>query len=292
MSYKKKIISLLYYPYRVFKKIKSLFSDKNRTSVRVLLFHDIPLNEKDSFKEKVLFLSKRWKFISAETFTKYLKGELNLSGNNLLLSFDDGFSSNRIVAEEILNPLGIKAIFFVVTDFIKLTSLEEQKKFIKERLYPEWIKHPLPENFHEMGSLSYADLKYLHQTGHTIGSHTASHPDLSKIASEEELIKEVIESAKELEKKLSIKVDHFSYSFGNISFFSKKALNIAKSHFDFVHTGMRGNNFKSMNSWAIRRDAIDMKDSLNLMASYLEGVADFRYVSSLEKYESWASDLK
>ena len=71
MSYKKKIISLLYYPYRVFKKIKSLFSDKNRTSVRVLLFHDIPLNEKDSFKEKILFLSKRWKFISAETFTKY-----------------------------------------------------------------------------------------------------------------------------------------------------------------------------------------------------------------------------
>ena len=92
--------------------------------------------------------------------------------------------------------------------------------------------------------------------------------------------------------KLSIKIDHFSYSFGNISFFSKKALNIAKSHFQFVHTGMRGNNFKRMNSWAIRRDAIDMKDSLNLMGSFLEGVADFRYVSSLEKYESWASDPK
>jgi len=292
MSYKRKIISLLYYPFRVFKKIKSLFSDKNKTCVRVLLFHDIPLNEKDSFKEKILFLSKRWKFISAETFAKYLKGKLNLSGNNLLLSFDDGFSSNRIVAEEILNPLGIKAIFFVVTDFIKLISLEDQRKFIKERLYPEWRKHPLPENFHEMGSLSYADLKFLLQTGHTIGSHTASHPDLSKLSSEEELIKEVIESAKELEKKLSIKIDHFSYSFGNISFFSKKALNIAKSHFQFVHTGMRGNNFKRMNSWAIRRDAIDMKDSLNLMGSFLEGVADFRYVSSLEKYESWASDSK
>ena len=243
-------------------------------------------------KEKILFLTKRWKFISPETFSQYLNGETALSGNNLLLSFDDGFSSNRIVAEEILNPLGIKAIFFVVTDFIKLISLEDQRKFIKERLYPEWRKHPLPENFHEMGSLSYADLKFLLQTGHTIGSHTASHPDLSKLSSEEELIKEVIESAKELEKKLSIKIDHFSYSFGNISFFSKKALNIAKSHFQFVHTGMRGNNFKRMNSWAIRRDAIDMKDSLNLMASFLEGVADFRYVSSLEKYESWASDSK
>jgi len=290
MNYKKQIISLLYFPLRIFKNLSSIFSDEKEPNVRVLLFHDIPLEDKDSFKEKILFLTKRWKFISPQTFSKYLKGEINLSGNNLVLSFDDGFSSNRIVAEEILNPLGIKAIFFVVTDFIKLTSIEEQRNFIKERLYPEWRNHPLPENFHEMGSLSYSDLRYLLQSGHTIGSHTATHPDLSQIDSEEELLKEVVESARELEKELNIKVDHFSYSFGNISFFSKKALKIAKSHFSYVHTGMRGNNSKSKKSWAIRRDTIDMKDSLRVMASFLEGVADFRYKSSLEKYDSWIPD--
>jgi len=292
LSYKRKIIPLLYYPYRVVNILRSIFSNKTSTRVRVLLFHDIPHTEKDSFREKIFYLSKKWKFITAETFGKYLKGETDLSGNNLLLSFDDGFFSNRIVAEEILNPLGIKAIFFVVTNFVNLTTHEEQRKFIKERLYPEWRKHPLPKNFNEMTSLSCADLKYLYETGHTIGSHTASHPDLSKIASEEELLKEVVESAKDLEKKLNIKIEHFSYSFGNISFFSKKALQIAKSHFSFIHTGMRGDNSKSMNSWAIRRDTIDMEDSLQLMASFLEGVADFRYLSALEKYESWGGDSK
>ena len=55
---------------------------------------------------------------------------------------------------------------------------------------------------------------------------------------------------------------------------------------------MRGDNSKSMNSWAIRRDTIDMEDSLQLMASFLEGVADFRYLSALEKYESWGGDSK
>ena len=95
---------------------------------------------------------------------------------------------------------------------------------------------------------------------------------------------------KSLKKELNIKVDHFSYSFGNISFFSKKALKIAKSHFSYVHTGMRGNNSKSKKSWAIRRDTIDIKDSLRVMASFLEGVADFRYKSSLEKYDSWVPD--
>ena len=292
MNLKKYIISSLYIPYRFLNRTKSFFLKEKRTRLRVLLFHDIPKDSFKHFREKLEYLSTSWNFISPEEFEEYMDGKTNLQGDNILLTFDDGFHSNRVVAEQILNPMGIKAIFFVVTDFIKLTSVEEQKRFIKKRLYPEWRKHPLPENFHEMGSLSYADLKFLLQTGHTIGSHTASHPDLSKLSSEEELIKEVIESAKELEKKLSIKIDHFSYSFGNISFFSKKALNIAKSHFQFVHTGMRGNNFKRMNSWAIRRDAIDMKDSLNLMGSFLEGVADFRYVSSLEKYESWASDSK
>lgn len=54
-----------------------------------------------------------------------LAGDETINGRNLLLSFDDGFASNRDVAEKILNPLDIKALFFVVSDFVNLKDCRE-----------------------------------------------------------------------------------------------------------------------------------------------------------------------
>ena len=51
-----------------------------------------------------------------------ISGSEPIQGNNLLITFDDGLISNRIVAEKVLNPLGINAIFFVVTDFIDINN--------------------------------------------------------------------------------------------------------------------------------------------------------------------------
>ncbi len=47
----------------------------------------------------------------------------------------------------------------------------------------------------------------------TIGGHTINHPSLNKL-SKEEIVTEVMENKKELEEKLSVKVDVFSYPFG------------------------------------------------------------------------------
>jgi len=285
MNIKKYILSLLYLPSRFINLLKSLTRQRNR--IRVLLFHDVPEDSYSKFKKILSFLEKKWKFISADEFVDHFNGTKKLSGDNLLLSFDDGFYSNRLVAEAILEPMGIKALFFVATDFVSIQDLEGQTQFIEDNLYPKWRNHSLPKNYKSMTSLSIEDLKFLIEKGHTIGCHTASHQDLSKINDLDKMNQEIIASADFLEKELKLPIHHFSFGFGNVSFFSQLALNVARKRFPYIYTGMRGDNAISNNPLAIRRDTISLDDSLMMIGSLLEGVADYRYKDGFRIYESW-----
>ena len=88
--------------------IKNLLGIKNN-KLRVLLFHYIPHAETKIFKEKLIWLKKYWNFIDPDTFNLMLKGEKKIIGNNLLLTFDDGYLSDYYITKEVLNPMGIKA---------------------------------------------------------------------------------------------------------------------------------------------------------------------------------------
>ena len=139
-----------------------------------------------------------------------------------------------------------------------------------------------------MKNMSVADLRYLSETGHTIGAHTATHQRLSFVRDDERLVDEIVASADWLEERLKVRIDHFAFPFGNLASFSRAALQVARSRFQHIYTGMRGDNAESVPSWAIRRDAITVDDSLHLVGAFLEGAADPRYARDLRTYESWA----
>jgi len=289
MTFRRFIISILYFPYRFF-AIFSTFFRSDPFRLRILLMHDIPSNSHANFKKKIKHISKKWTFISTKELEEHLEGKRKLYGDKALLTFDDGFYSNKVIAEEVLNPLGIKALFFVVTNFISLDKESDQVNFIKTNLYPDWRNHDYPENVQEMRSLSYQDCKELIQSGHTIGCHTANHLDLSSLDDTVLLEREIVQSATDLEQHLGVPIDHFSFGFGNVKFFSKKALRVAKNKFKYVYTGMRGDNAKRVLPWALRRDTISLDDSNLQISSFLEGSADSRYKVDLKKYESWDED--
>ena len=183
MTLKRDLLSFLYIPYQAINFSKSiLFSNGNDTRVRILLFHDIPRSRHRELCKKLDYLSKKWNFITAQEFGNFLDGSNILKGDNLLLTFDDGFHSNIITAKEILNPMGIKALFFVVSELVELTNQKDQIKFIRQQLFPSWINNKIPKHIDQMKSLTYEDLNYLYKEGHTIGFHTATHTDLSKIS--------------------------------------------------------------------------------------------------------------
>lgn len=72
--------------------------------------HPLTLNE---FRQQVEWLAARYCFVSPEEAEGFALGEETFSRPGVLLTFDDGLIDHSRAAQEVLDPLGIKAVFFV-----------------------------------------------------------------------------------------------------------------------------------------------------------------------------------
>ena len=251
--------------------------------LRVLIYHDIAPSQESQFKEQIIRLTREWKILTPLEFEEIITGKCGLTRNSLLLTFDDGFHSARRIAQDCLNPLNIKAIFFVIKNFIDLNHASAIEVFIKNNLFPSQKLRHIP-NY--MKNMNENDIRFLLESGHALGAHTASHARLSELT-EPNLTDEIIESANSLEAKFQYKFKHFAYTFGDINSFSPQALNVAARRFSFIHTGLGGNNATSSISKILFRDAIFPEDPHYLVRTILFGGADWYFKKSIKKMYSW-----
>lgn len=287
---KSSLLEILYHPLRVGKEIGQSLHMLSPDCLRVLIFHDVAPYDYCRFEEQMRWLSRSWKFVTPAQFSALAAGSEPIKGRNLLITFDDGFASNREIAEKVLNPMSIQAIFFVVSDFIAMEDEAIAKKFIADNICLGVYADPLPAHWKNM---SWNDLEALLEQGHIIGGHTKSHARLSDIVDPKILQDEIVRSADIVSGKLGTPVDHFAYTFGDLNSISKPALEIAKKRFRFVFSGIRGNN--DGGSDCIYRDAAATQDEMlnyfiypnRLLGSFLEGVADFHYKTKRKELQSW-----
>jgi peptidoglycan/xylan/chitin deacetylase (PgdA/CDA1 family) len=254
--------------------------------LRVLMYHDIAPHEKEGFDSQLRWLKKSWRFISPELFVAMIQGDEPIHGRNLLVTFDDGFVSNRWAAETVLNQLDIKAMFFVSPDFIELDDPEQQRIFLCKNVWPGTSPTMLAKH---LRSMNWDDLAYLLEEGHLIGAHTKTHARLSQLKPEKDLAEEIIGSGDQLESRLGVSIRHFAFPFGHLTSFSPKSLEVARQRYEFVYSGIRGDNLKNTPTWAIRRDAISPSDSLSLVGALLEGGADLLYSRDIKTLVSWGT---
>lgn len=253
--------------------------------LRVLLYHDVAPGELESFSATLRWLQKSWDFLAPLEFEEVMQGRRTLARDSLLLTFDDGFASNRIVAEQVLRPLDIHAIFFVVTDFIEQSDSAGIRNFIYKRLKVGVSPELVPLHLENMG---WKDLYRLLELGHTIGAHSASHERLRENVDPEIMHREIIGAAERLESELSTPVRHFAFPFGDFDSFSIRAMRLAMTRFDFIHSGLRGNNHPGNMPCTIRRDSLKPADSKLLVGAFLLGASDFRYRGYNKVFDLWA----
>lgn len=251
--------------------------------LRVLLYHDVPPELEERFADQIRSLARRWTFVTPERFTAMVQGDEPVRGSNVLLTFDDGFLSNRAIAERVLNPLGIRAIFFVISDFVDAGDREEAHRFIAHHIerQPKADVHPP-----HLRNMRWNDLSALLAQGHTIGGHTRTHAMLSRLRTEGELREEIVGSADRLAERLGAPIEHFAYTFGDIASFSADAMRVAKHRFRCIYSGLRGDNVGAPPA-ALRRDAVAAHESNALVGAFLEGAADFHYASGRALIDSW-----
>jgi peptidoglycan/xylan/chitin deacetylase (PgdA/CDA1 family) len=154
------------------------------------------------FSEQMRFLDTRGFRVTPLSYIL----EEEISERTIVLTFDDAYESLYHNAFEVMKEYGFTATVFVVSDFVGKKNL--------------WDVTLGREFIH----LDWGGLQELVKEGFEIGSHTHTHPDLTKV-SEDRVRDELEISKKTLEDHLGVPVRFVSYPFGR---YSKRVKEIAR----------------------------------------------------------------
>lgn len=127
----------------------------------------------------------KYHVVSFADLENYYRLGTPLPDRPIVISFDDGWSDQFEYAFPILEKYRYTATFFVFTNPIGTR-----------------------------GFLTWDELRTMLRAGMTVGSHTRSHPFLTRISDPALLWKEIYGSKQKLEKNLNITVNDFAYPFG------------------------------------------------------------------------------
>jgi peptidoglycan/xylan/chitin deacetylase (PgdA/CDA1 family) len=199
----------------------------------VLMYHSVIEGDNslsltsEKFESQIKYLKEnKFKFLKLDD----LKDGAIFEEKSVLITFDDGYEDNFLIAAPILQKYNVPAVFFIATGLVgsevkglKMMNWEEIKKISINNLFE-------------------------------IGGHTVTHRKLHKL-NLEEAEKEIKESKRVLEEKLDKPIRVFAYPYGR---YNNSVLEIVKSSgFKWAFSTRPGCLQEGFNKWQIHRFGID-----------------------------------
>lgn len=230
----------------------SIFLFKRKRNV-TLVYHSIGQvsSENDPYKLT----------ISPKNFENHLKAISKYKGK-VSITFDDGYENNFKYAFPLLKKYGLRATFFVVTDFIN------------GRMGSEIFGG---ENFKE-NPLTWDEISVMDKAGMGFGSHSKTHRILANISADE-LEEELSHSKIEIEKALGHKIEGFAYPRGCAGSFNRLTeKTLADNKYSYAYSNIMGCNHHSDdtdNKFVLRRVRIYGEDGPAKLKMKLAGAYDW-----------------
>jgi peptidoglycan/xylan/chitin deacetylase (PgdA/CDA1 family) len=128
-------------------------------------------------------------------------------GKTVVVTFDDAFRSVFELAAPILGRLGLPGSLYVVTDHPGRPERPMSWDGIERWLGTEHESELRPMSWDQAGQLADA--------GWEVGSHTLSHPHLTRVADDAELERQLEASRAELEERLGRPCRSLAYPYGD-----------------------------------------------------------------------------
>jgi peptidoglycan/xylan/chitin deacetylase (PgdA/CDA1 family) len=156
----------------------------------------------DALRSQLAYLVARG--YRGATFTEAV--QCRSSSRLLVVTFDDAFRSILDVAFPILTDLGLPGTVFVPTDFVGSA---------RPMCWPgidQWLGGPHEA---ELRCLSWPELSWLAEAGWEIGSHTCSHPQLTRVG-DQRLRDELVRSRLACEQHLGRSCRSLAYPYGDL----------------------------------------------------------------------------
>jgi hypothetical protein len=149
------------------------------------------------FRMWCTFFKDHFNVVRLEDFVGRLRQGAPI-GDQLCITFDDGYLDNYTAAAPELSRQDLPATFFVATDFIGSSTVPWWDAKLPIR--PEWM--------------SWDHVRELRAAGFEIGAHTMNHVHMGQVA-EAEAEREVLGSRARLEAELGEPPEHFAYPYGS-----------------------------------------------------------------------------
>lgn len=256
---------------------------------RVLLLHDVPPHQMDGLAHLVSYVKTAHGVLTPDEAARVLDGTLSLPDDGrvpCLFTFDDGFASNATAARQVLDPAGVKALFFVCPGLMAEPKGAAQQGAVAQGIFQGRVAADTLT--HDQQLMTMDELRSLQAAGHAIGAHGMRHRRLSDLTGAA-LDDEITPSGCQLTDTLGGPIDWYAYAFGDIDSISADALGvIAKAH-QFCRSGVRGVNGAGTNPLAVRAESLDLAAPLSYAKFILEGGLDARYADARARLDAAAS---
>jgi len=233
--------------------------------IRVLMYHRVSdsLNydqltvSPKLFDTQMEYLSKNYNVISIDAAVGSLFTDKS-NNNSVVITFDDGYLDNLENALPILNKYNLAATIYVTTDFCEQVKSHSRYKGEHKRLHLDWD---------EVRKLNDQD-------NITIGSHTLSHPYLSRI-NDSESEREIKKSKEIIESELDSTITHFCYPAGDYG--QREIDYIKQAGYESAVTVSPGKNRNTISPFEINRTEVTQKDAEKDLNLKLHGAFDLMH---------------
>jgi peptidoglycan/xylan/chitin deacetylase (PgdA/CDA1 family) len=250
-------------------------------------------NYQENFERQIKFFNRFMKGVDTPDF-----GTVSLAEPKYILTFDDGYKDNCAIALPVLKKYSTPSIFFITTGPVGTNDLlwydkvrffyenkkrrrglgsMVQKKEMKARLtelkkltagaFEESLKLiEQKQDPHGPLMMDWDEVKKAHGDGMFVGSHTHTHPILTRLDLEEQK-KEIQTSLDMIRKNLNVVPFLFSYPEGDRKSFSKETVDFLKSAgIRYAFTVANGVNLDMETPFHLKRIGIKASDPIPVTA--------------------------
>lgn len=173
------------------------------------------------------------------------------------ITFDDSYRDN-LFAARVLAEHGLPATFFVPTRYIGTDHV-----------------YPWDLGLKRMANLSWDDVKEMQALGHSIQSHSVSHPDFGQIDADQAR-GELAESKRTLEDRLAQPVRYFAYPFGGRTNFRSEYWRLAQDlGYEGCYSAISGFVTPQMRGQILPREPMPYYRSLLHLELHLSGCLEW-----------------
>jgi peptidoglycan/xylan/chitin deacetylase (PgdA/CDA1 family) len=229
---------------------------RNRSRARILMYHRFH-GDPNTVRERLAFqcrhLRRHYHPVGLDEIADAARDGKPLPPNSLALTIDDGYRDFQL-AFPIFREFGFRPTLYVVSQFASgniwlwpdqllyllensprkdpnlpvraafdrkaqgMIAMSNRDRLSVLRALPTEFDASLPSSIPErFAPLSWPELRAMVSQGLDIGAHTASHPILSKLDSEDELYDEIAGSKAAIESATGASVSHFCYPNGTFA---------------------------------------------------------------------------